>query len=183
MNGALGEVVALLIAFPFVALVDWFKWIRQLPPGQQELAKACHGVGMLALLAYYFRLAGGFGDFVHGLTVRTGDPLHWIPVVMAAWGLGWFLLNARFAAQAVVRPHRGTMIVRALIKIAAGYAAWAYGGGADAGLIGLLLSVVAVWCMATGGAKLLLMIWGGGRGEAYPLIARDIAANEFDWDR
>jgi hypothetical protein len=184
VNGGLGEVVGLLIALPFVALADWFKWIKQLPPGQQELAKACHGIGMLALLAFWFRLAGGFGDFVAMLMLHPGNPLYWIPAGIAAWGLGWFLLNARFAAQAVVRPYRATMIVRGLIKIAGGCAIWAYARDTEAGWIALLLSVVAVWCMATGAAKVLLMIWGGGRGgDAYPLVADDIAVNEFDWDR
>jgi len=192
MNGGLSEVVGLLIALPFVAFADWFKFIKQMPPGQQELAKACHGIGMCALLAYWFQLAGGFGDFVYGLAVRPGDPLHWIPVVMATWGLGWFLLNARFAAQAVGRPHRTTMTIRALLKMAAGWAAWAYAGSADmpvhvggsAGwsLLMLALHVVAVWCLATGATKALPMIWGGPRGEAYPLVVVDIAANEFDWD-
>lgn len=184
----------MLIAFPFVALADYFAWIKQQPAGQQELAKACHGVGMLALLAFWFRLAGGFGDFVYGLAFRPGDPLRWIPVGMAAWGLGWFLLNARFAAQAVGRPHRATMIVRALVKIAIGWAAWAYAVSAGLpaplhdvpalwGFVLLALHVISAWCLATGITKLLLMIWGGGRGTAYPMVARDIAANEFDWDR
>jgi hypothetical protein len=192
MNGGLGEVIGLLVALPFAAFADWFKFIKQLPPGQQELAKACHGVGMLALLAYWFRFAGGFGEFVDGLTLRPGELLHWIPLIMAVWGLGWFLLHARFAAQAVGRPHRAAMIVRGLLKIAAGWAIWAYAGSADLpvraggsagwGLLMLALHVVAVWCLATGGTKALLMIWGGPRGEAYPMVAGDIAANEFDWN-
>jgi hypothetical protein len=108
---------------------------------------------------------------------------------MAAWGLGWFLLNARFAAQAVGQPQRTTMIVRALLKIAGGWAAWVYAASADTSgsagwsLLMLALHVFAVWCVATGGTKALLMIWGGARSEAYPMVSGDIAANEFDWDR
>lgn len=187
MNGGLGEAMGLLAALPFIALADWFSFIKQMPSGQQELAKACHGVGMLALLAYWFRLVGGFGDYVYGLVARPGELLHWVPVIMAAWGLGWFLLNARFAAQAVGQPQRATMTVRALLKIVAGWAAWSYadsaGGSAGWHLLILVLHVVIVWCVATGATKALLMIWGGPRGEAYPMVARDIAANEFDWDR
>ena len=44
--------IGLLIALTFVAAAEYFKYIKELPPGgQQELAKACHGIGMLALLA------------------------------------------------------------------------------------------------------------------------------------
>jgi hypothetical protein len=72
--------------------------------------------------------------------------------------------------------------VRALIKIALGWAAWAYAARLDLSGAELALRAVAVWCAATGGVKFLLMVWGGGRGEAYPLVARDIEANEFHWD-
>jgi hypothetical protein len=185
VNGGLGEAAGLLIALPFIAVADYFKFIKELPPGgQQELAKACHGIGMLALLAYWFQRAGGFVDFVTMLVLHPDNPLYWIPVGIAACGLGWFLLNARFAAQSVVRPYRATMIVRGLIKSAIGYAVWAFASDAEARWVALLLSVVAVWCMATGAAKVLLMIWSGGRGgDAYPMVEDDIASKEFDWNR
>lgn len=179
--GGLGTVVGLLIALPFTMLADWFGWINQ--QRYPELAKACHGAGMLALLGYAIWLAGGPIDFAAALAMHA-DNFCWIaPAVIAAWGLGWVLLNARFAAQSVSRPHRATMIVRALLKTAAGYGAWISTQGAEAWWITLLMSLVAVWCMATGAVKFLLMIWRGARGEAYPMVADDIAANEFDWDK
>lgn len=160
MNDRLGELIGSLLAGPFVALADWFTFIKQQPPGLQELTKACHGVGMLALLAYGFELFGGFGNFLQGLLLRPSAPLQWIPVGMAIWGLAWVLLNARFAAQAVFRPQRGTMIGRALVKIAVAYGALTCANATD-GWIRLLLCLFAVWCGSTGGTKLLLMVWGG----------------------
>jgi hypothetical protein len=186
MNGGLGTVVALLIALPFVALGDWFKFIKQLPPGQQELAKACHGVGMLALLAYAISLAGGLVEFIAGFVLHP-DNFYWIAaVVIAAWGLGWFLLNARYAALSIGQP-RATMTIRALLKIAVGWAAWVFASSVDhsigaGGLLGLLLHIVAVWCVATGGTKLGLMLWGKRRGQAEPMVEEDITSNQFDWD-
>jgi hypothetical protein len=130
MSPGLGEAIGLLLAWPFMVLADWFAWIKRQPAGQQELTKACHGIGMLALLGYWFSLTGGLGEFVHALRMDADNPLNWLPVVIASWGLGWFLLNARFAAQFVIGPQRATMIVRALIKIALGYAVWVYAGDA-----------------------------------------------------
>jgi hypothetical protein len=193
MGGAAlaGEAIFFLIAFPFVALADWFKFIKRQPPGQQELTKACHGAGMLALLALWFSFAGGFSAYVTQLGRDAANPVIWIAAGIAAWGLGWLLLNAGFAARAIPPPHRATMIVRGLLKAALGAAAWIYAGKlpplarADlfVGLLGLGLYVLAAWCTSTGGTKVLLMLWRGSRREAYPLVARDIAANEFDWDR
>ena len=151
-NTNLGEVIGLLLAWPFVALADYFGFIKRQPPGLQELTKACHGAGMLALLAYGFELAGGFADFVQGLLAYPSAPLQWIPVGMAVWGLAWVALNARFAVQTVCGPARGTMIGRALVKLALAYGAWAFADDAD-GLIRLVLSFAAVWCAATGGTK------------------------------
>ena len=135
MNGGLGEVIGLLIALPFVAAADYFKYIKELPPGgQQELAKACHGIGMLALLAYWFPARRRLCRFRDDAGAASRQSLYWIPVGIAASGLGWVLLNARFAAQSVVQPHRATMIVRGLIKSAVGYAIWAFASDAEAPL-------------------------------------------------
>jgi hypothetical protein len=178
MTGGIITLAVLVIAIPFAALADWFKFIKELPPGQQELAKASHGAGMLALVIY----GGFFHFFAAGLRHELGKLVYWIPVAVAAWGLGWFLLNARFAALAIGPPHRGTIIARALIKIALGCAAWVYAAHLDLSWAELALRTVAVWCVTTGGVKFLLMVCGGGRGEAYPMVARDIEANEFRWD-
>jgi hypothetical protein len=177
----LGEVIGLLIAAPFVAVADYFGWIKKQPPGQQELAKACHGAGMLALLWYCCSLAGGVAEYLAGLMLYPGELLQWIPVGMGAWGLAWLLLNARQAALSIAPSQRATMIMRALIKLALGWALWSWADAGDAWLPGLVF-VVAVWCFATGGAKLLLMLWGRRSGQAEPLVTGDIAAKEFDWD-
>jgi hypothetical protein len=80
--GSLGELVGLLIALPFFLLADWFKFIKELPPGQQELAKASHGAGMLALVIY-----SGFFHFVAaGLRHDLGKPVYWIPVAVCRMG-------------------------------------------------------------------------------------------------
>jgi hypothetical protein len=182
MNSSLGYVAALLISLPFVALCDWFKFIKQLPPGQQELAKACHGIGMLALLAYAIALSGGLIEFVAGLVLHAPN-FYWLaPAVIAVWGLSWFLLYARYAALSIGQPSRATMIVRAVIKTALGWAVWIFAAGAGLSGADLALRFVAVWCIATGGTKLALMMWGKRRDQAEPMVAGDIARQEFDWD-
>src|SRR5882757_6288016 len=127
----LGTFIGLLIAAPFVAVADWFRFLNRLPPGRQELAKACHAAGILALLVYAFAITGGIGEFFTAWTLHREDPVYWIPGAIAAAALIWFLLYARFAARAVVQPQRGVMIVRALAKIALGWALWAYMERAD----------------------------------------------------
>lgn len=176
---SLGELVGLLIALPFVALADWFKFIKQLPPGQQELAKASHGVGMLALVVFWFGLASGS---LHAVVRDLDNPVSWIPAGFAVWGIGWFVLNARYGSLMIGPPQRGTIIVRALIKIALGWAVWAYTAHLDLSGGELFLRAAALWCMATGGAKFVLLIWGSRRHEAYSLVARDIEVNQFRWD-
>jgi hypothetical protein len=79
------------------------------------------------------------------------------------------------------------MIVRALIKLGTGWGAWFFAAGfdralGDTGYIGATLRIIAVWCLATGGTKLLLMLWGKRQGHAQSLVTGDIAANEFDWN-
>ena len=180
--GPFGELVGLLIAIPFVLLGDWFKFIKQLPPGLQELAKASHGVGMVALALYWAVLAGGPASFIASGLQEPFNPVYSIPAVIGMWGLGWFFLNARIAALSIGPPHRATTVVRALIKIALGWAAWAYTADLDLSGGELVVHAVALWCLATGAAKILLILWGGGRGDAYPMVAHDIEANEFRWD-
>ena len=182
MQGAgLITLAFLLLAAPFGMLADWFKFIKNQPRGQQELAKASHGAGVLMLLVYWFN--SGASYYVTPL-LRLAGPLGWMIVVAtAAWGIGWFCLNAGFAARALVAPERGTIIARSLIKIAIGCVVWIC-----AGLLGVLdfafvPRTVAVWCLTTGGTKFLLMVWGGGRAPARPLMDENIQASEFTWER
>lgn len=170
----MGELLGMLIALPFVMLGDWFGWIAQ--QRHPEVAKTCHGAGMLALLAYVIWVSGGLVEFAARLAMHA-EEFYWVPVaIVAAWGTGWILLNASYAAQSVGRPHRATMTVRALIKLAVGYGIWVLSQGLP------LLGPAAAWCLATGATKLLLMVWGK-RSEARPLVEGDIAGKEFDWDK
>jgi hypothetical protein len=185
MNPNLGTIAGLLISLPFVALADWFGWINK--QRHPELAKACHGIGMLSLVAYAISCLGGPVDFIAQFVGNPGNFFWTVPAGMAAWGLGWFLLNARYAAQTIGQPHRATMIVRALLKIAVGTALWAYVGtlgrsGGWSDVAALLLHIAAVWCLSTGLTKLGLMLWGRRHGQAEQLVAGDIERQQFSWD-
>src|SRR4051794_39102027 len=86
MNGSsLGEVIGLFLAAPFVALADWFKFTKYLPPGQQELMKACHGAGMLALVVLWFSFESGLSGYIAGLARNPTNLFLWIPAGIAAW--------------------------------------------------------------------------------------------------
>jgi hypothetical protein len=181
----MGELIGALIALPFVFLSDWFGWIRQ--QSHPELTKACHGAGMMALLGYAIALSGGLVEFIAGFVLHPDNLLWIIALIVGAWGLGWFLLYARHAALSVGQPYRATMIVRALIKLGLGWGAWVYAAGfdralGDTGFVGPTLRIVAVWCLATGAAKFLLMLWGKRQGRAQSMVTGDIAASEFDWN-
>jgi hypothetical protein len=187
MNGTnLGEVIGLFLAAPFVALADWFKFLKYLPPGQQELTKACHGAGMLALVALWFSFESGVSGYIADLARNPGSLFLWIPAGIAAWGAGWLLLNSSFAARAL-GPHRATMRLRGLLKSALGGTVWSYAGmlaqGQGNTLITLVLYVFATWCLATGATRFVLTLGGGPRGDAHGLVERNIRSNEFDWDR
>jgi fermentation-respiration switch protein FrsA (DUF1100 family) len=179
----MGEVVGCLIALPFVAFADWFGWINK--QRYPELAKACHGAGMVALVADAIAHLGGLVGFTARFVAEPDNFLWVIPAGMTAWGLGWFVLNARYAALAVAHD-RPTMIVRAALKIALGVLAWAYAGalGSMPGdqFMGGLLQIAAVWLLATGVTKLGLMLWGRKRGQAQQMVGDDIDRQKFSWD-
>jgi hypothetical protein len=178
----LGELIGCLIALPFVMLADWHKFLKRLPPGEQELTKACHGAGIVALVVYWAVLTGGFFHFlalgIHNLV----NPMFGIPAVIAAFGVGWFILYARFGAISIGPPHRSAQTMRALLKVALGIAVWSYAGHLDLSGFELLVRAAAMWCMATGGTKFILMIWGRSSGDAYSMVEHDIDAHEFHWD-
>jgi hypothetical protein len=180
-GGGLGTVVAMLIALPFVALADWFGWINK--QRYPELAKACHGVGMVALVAVAIGYLGGLVDFVARFVAHPGDFFWVIPAGITVWGLGWFLHYARHAALVVARPYRAVLTTRALLKLGIGSAAWAYTGVlAEFGVIALLLQIFSVWCLSTGATQLGLMWWGKKHGQAEQMVQGDITRNQFDWD-
>lgn len=172
-DNSLATFIGSLIAAPFVAVADWFRFLNRLPLGRQELAKACHAAGILALLLYAFAVTSGLDEFFTAWALHRGDPVYWIPAMIAAAAGIWFLLYARFAARAVVRPQRGVMIVRALVKIALGWAVWAYAMHADLSGFEIALRAAAVWCVVTGAIQFLLMLCGG-RSNALPRIVAHI---------
>jgi hypothetical protein len=178
----LGELIGALIALPFVMLADWNKFLKRLPPGEQELTKACHGAGIVALVVYWAVLTGGVFHFL-GLGVHNlANPMFWIPVGCAGFGAGWYILYARFGAIAIGPPHRSAQTIRALLKIALGIVVWSYTTRLDLSGFELLVRAAAMWCMATGATKFILMIWGRGTGDAYSTVDRHIEADEFRWD-
>ena len=180
MNSAPGYLFMLLISLPFAAVGDWFGWLKRQPPVQQELAKACHGIGMLALLVYAIELSGGFVDFIAAL-VQEGNILWIIPAGVAVWCLGWFLLYGPYAAYAIAPPYRAAMMVRGIAKIASGWALWIIGADLS-DFAEFVLHLVAIWCLATGTTKLVLMLWGRRRDRAESMVAGNITRQQFDWD-
>jgi hypothetical protein len=176
------QLAALLIALPFVMLADWHKFLSRLPPGEQELAKACHGAGIVVLVVYWAVLTGGIFHFlalgIHNLV----NPMFWIPAAIAAFGAGWFILYARFGAIAIGPPRRSAQIIRALLKIALGSVVWSYTARLDLSGFELVVRAAAMWCIATATTKFILMIWGRSTGDAYSMVADDIDVNEFRWE-
>jgi hypothetical protein len=181
-QASLGELVGLLIALPFVMLADWHKFLKRLPPGEQELTKACHGAGIVVLVVYWASLTGGVFHFL-GLGLRNlVNPVFWMPAAIAAFGAGWFILYARFGAISIGPPHRSAQTMRALLKIALGFFVWAYTARLDLSGFELVVRAAAMWCMATGATKFILMIWGRSTGDAYSMVEHDIDVHEFHWD-
>ena len=176
-----GVFIGCLLAAPFVALADWLTWIQRQPPGQQELAKVCHGAGMVTLIIWSLEVTNGFFPSLTYLVLDPHNPLYWIPVVIFVWGLGWVLLNVRTALLTAKSAQRATMMVRALLKLGVGYAIWSFARDIDASVPAVMVGMVGVWCLATGGTKFALMFLGGS-GKARGLVDRDIRSKEFHWD-
>jgi hypothetical protein len=181
-QASLGELVGLLIALPFVMLADWHKFLKHLPPGEQELTKACHGAGIVVLVVYGAVLTGGIFHFLALGLRNLVNPVFCIPAGIASFGAGWFILYARFGAIAIGPPHRSAQTMRALLKIALGFVVWSYTARLDLSGFELLVRAAAMWCMATGATKFILMIWGRGTGDAYTMVEHDIDVHEFHWD-
>lgn len=164
------EVLGLAAAVPFVLLADWFKFIKHLPPREQNLARASHGAGMLVfgLLALW---EVGFGVFMRALGAGPAAPMLWVPallwVVMVAWGIGWLIIGCRRARG----PRDALLASRAAVKTGVGIVAVivAQGGyvprdwwGVDFIDFGLLLA--GIWCVVTGPVKFILVMIGTGGG-------------------
>lgn len=167
---------ALLVLLPLIVTFKiwrrYAKWITFQPPGQRaELTKASHGAGMLALSGLIVLLIDNEGGSV------SSQPWVWVPLaVIAAWGALWFVTSGlaalRYGSQG---PTDTVVLVRSLVKVAVGCTfvhfmpadmgrlltlAWT----ASTGQVALFAWgycagwLVAMWCIFTGAAKVLLLL-------------------------
>ena len=179
-------VFVLLAILPFAALANWFRFIKRLPPREQNLARASHGAGMLAVAIIVLMLIGGtqgVAGFLNALAANPKEPKLWGSalawVVLVGWGFGWLVIGSARSRG----PRDALLISRALVKIAVGVAldVLAHGGYLPSGWLGVTLTKlvefwlfpVAVWCMVTGITKLVLLLRGSG-GSAEEAVKRSI---------
>lgn len=162
--------LGLLAAAPFMLLADWFKFIRHLPPREQNLARASHGAGMLVFAAIALYVAG-FGTFFHALGAGPAEPVLWasalLLVATVVWGISWLIVGCRRARGA----RDALLALRAAGKIGAGIAACIVAQGgyvprdwSAADFIAAALLLIGVWCMVTGAVKFILVMIGTGGG-------------------
>ena len=162
--------LGLLAAAPFMLLADWFKYIRHLPPREQNLARASHGAGMLvfACIALY---VAGVGTFFRALGAGPAEPVLWASallwIVTVIWGVSWLVIGCRRARGA----RDALLALRAAGKTAAGIAAFIVAQGGlvprdwwAADFIGIALLLAGIWCIVTGAVKFTLVMIGTGGG-------------------
>jgi len=202
------EMIAYALLLPVAALMDWHYWLRraqtQGTPRENEIALASHGAGFLALCGLAVDRVGptAFGEFLRNAV--QGFPaewMYWIPALIFAGfvriGAVWFLSGAnrsltyagfrdsRLLSRAIIKLGFGVFLVIAFWYPPAGwppyFAAWLillrlfeYTGPVVVGLV--------VWLLVTGSVRLVLVLWQR-RSRARELVAADIAANKFDWNR
>jgi hypothetical protein len=180
------EVVGLFIAAPFAALADWLKFVRHLPPREQNLARASHGAALLIFAALALRVIG-FVTFLHMLVAGPAEPMLWLPALLwcatVAWGAVWFTIGCRRSGG----PRDGLLISRAAAKSVTGltalFIAWAGlvpGDWWGAGFIVIALYLAGIWCVVTGLVKLVLLT-RGSRTNAAGIVARQIARTAIFW--
>src|SRR5205823_13669551 len=97
----MGEVIGLLLLLPLVGIADWIKFIKRLPPREQELTKASHGMAFLVIPVV--AAAGLFGWQVVGSFPQAvwadggNDPWLWGPALIyaatALFGLSWLIIG------------------------------------------------------------------------------------------
>jgi len=184
------ELLGLLVAVPFVLLADWLKFIKHLPPREQNLARASHGAGLLvfaALALHEIIRVQGIGPFARGVAAIPGDPSLSVPAILWAttvvWGLVWFLVGCRRAHG----PRDGLLTTRAVVKAVVGFVAFFI---AQAGLvpgdwwcaffIEMALFLGGIWCVVTGLTKFVLLMRSGG-GNAAGLVAGQIQRTAIFW--
>lgn len=154
------ELVVIAAALPFVAVADWLRFIKRMPPHEAELARASHGAALAVIasvLAVWLHMHGLLQNryLIGGLAA------------VAAFGLYWLGVSARHARY---RTERQT--VRALTKFAVGVGAAVAVMNDVAGqqgwppavveLCNYALILFAIWCCVTGAVKFLLPILGSG---------------------
>jgi hypothetical protein len=184
------ELLGLAVAVPFVLLADWLKFIKHLPPREQNLTRASHGAGLLVFAALALReiiRVQGIGGFARGLSAMPDDPGLWVPALLWAitvvWGLVWFLVGCRRAQG----PRDGLLTTRAVVKSVVGFVAFfvAQGGLVPADwwgafFIEMALFLGGIWCVVTGLTKFVLLMRGGG-GNAAGLVGEQIQRTAIFW--
>jgi hypothetical protein len=149
----------------------YFRWINSHPDiRSRELAKACHGAGMIAI-----------GGLIIGLSRATGGDdaagtAFWVVSPLFLLGLFWFCSSGFVVFRSgSAGALDNEQLVRGALKCAVGWAFLQYNPipafaafprileAPDNEVLGIFLAVtilhfVAVWCVATGATKFLLLL-------------------------
>jgi hypothetical protein len=180
--------VVLLALLPFVYLFQWFRWVKQLPPHEQALARASHGAGIIAfvlLVGFGLFGVGGVGAFFVAVAGHPDDL--WKPALLLAvvmgWGITWFIVGVKRASGL----RDGLLTTRAIVKLAGGLGGLIYLSRIPAKpdtsvwvYLGVAFGFLAVlWCLVTGAVKVLLLTVSGG--DALSRVARQIRNRTVVW--
>jgi hypothetical protein len=170
----MGEVFGLLALLPLVGLADWIKFIKRLPPREQEFARASHGMALLVMPTLI--AVGLFGSqdvigFLREAWADGGtDPWLWVPALILAvttiFGLFWLIIGGSRCPG----PFDARLFTRALAKTGVGAVAWVLGerlppDWVAVEFLGVALMVIGLWCLITGLTKMLLLLIGGSSAE------------------
>jgi hypothetical protein len=157
---------------------------RYLLPLERSLRRASHPVGVLAVLFLAHRLYGVRIDAARAAFAHND----WLAVgaaVAVVFGVALFIAGARHSAG----MEDGPLATRAFFKLAGGIAAafyigrimpWRVGGETPADLLAAVLLVVAVWCIATGAVRFVLL--AAPMQAALAQVKIHIRDTQFSWD-
>jgi len=171
-EASLFGIVLLAAALPFVALADWFRWIKQQPPHEQALARASHGAALIVFVLLATFGTGGVNGVVTFVGQAAADPAdEWPGLVLAivfVWGVVWFVSGVSGARGL----RNGLLAWRAFVKLALGLGAILYlERGHPSGALGsngarMSILLVGLWCVVTGAVKFVLLRMGGSNALA-----------------
>ena len=157
---------------------------RYLSPPERSLRRASHPVGVLAVLFEAHRLYGVRIDAARAALAHDD----WLAVgaaVAVVFGAALFVAGAKHSAG----MEDGPLATRAFFKLTGGIAAvfyigrampWRVGGETPADLFAAVLLLVALWCIATGAVRFVLL--AVPMRAALVLVKRAIKRDEFSWD-